>query len=163
MKKIFLFVFICCAAACTKEIEKRESYVYDINDVNVSQQGNTKDVPKTTTEFISIAYADLFSTTISNSKLVEISTAYASFGDKKLIEDRIIRQFLADTTIVIPTATVMRNDIPLFITQSYGRFFNRTPSDFEKNYLSNMIQNDSTITPAMLYYSFMTSNEYRYY
>lgn len=163
MKKLFLFTFICCAAACTKDIEIEKSYVYDVNNVSVSQQGNTKDVPKTTTEFISIAYADLFSTTISNTKLVEISTAYAAFGDKKLVEDRIIRQFLADTTIVIPTSAVMRNDISLFVTQSYGRFFNRTPSDFEKNYLKNMIQNDTIITPAMLYYSFMTANEYRYY
>jgi len=163
MKKIFLLLFICCVAACTKDIEKNKTYVYDINNVSVTQQGNTKDVAKTTTEFISIAYADLFNTTISNSKLVEISTAYASFGDKKLIEDRIIRQLLADTNVIIPTAAAMRNNIPLFITQSYGRFFNRTPIDFEKNYLNGVIQNDTSITPAMMYYSFMTSNEYRYY
>ena len=163
MKRIILFVFVCCVVSCSKDVEIKNSYVYNINDVNVTQQGSNKDVPKTTTEFISIAYTDLFNTVISNTKLVEISTAYASFGDKKLIEDRIIRQFLADTNVVIPAASTMRNDIALFITQSYGRFFNRSPSDFEKNYLKNVIQNDTAITPAMLYYSFMTSNEYRYY
>jgi len=31
----------------------------------------------------------------------------------------------------------------------------------EKYFLSNQIQNDTTVTPVMIYYSFMTSNEYR--
>lgn len=159
IKKTFLFALLLCAAACTKET----TYLYQVNDVNVSQSGNNKTTAKTTTEFISIAYADLFSTTISNAKLVELNLVYSSFGDKKLIEDRIIRQFLADTLLTLPAAVDMRNDIPFFITKSYNKFFNRNPNDFEKNYLNNFIQNDTNITPAMLYYSFMTSNEYRYY
>ena len=159
MKKIFTIIILLGAMSCSKE----KTYVYDVNNVNVTQTGNNKTTSKTTTEFISIAYTDLFHTTISNAKLVELSTAYASFGDKKLIEDRIIRQFLADTNIVIPISAAMRNDISLFITGSYNRFFNRAPNDFEKNYLQNIIQSDTTVTPAMVYYSFMTSNEYRYY
>ncbi|HLG34676.1 MAG TPA: hypothetical protein VI757_07305 [Bacteroidia bacterium] len=159
MKKIVALVLLLGAMSCTKET----TYLYQVNDINVSQSGNNKTTAKTTIEFISIAYADLFSTTISNGKLVELNTAYSSFGDKKLIEDRIIRQFLADTLLTLPTTVDMRNDIPLFVTKSYNKFFNRNPNDFEKNYLKNLIQNDTTITPAMLYYSFMTSNEYRYY
>jgi general stress protein CsbA len=153
---VFLVVIL---AACTKET----TYVYQVNDVTLNQSGNNKTTAKTTTEFISIAYSDLFSTTISNSKLVELNTAYSSFGDKKLVEDRIIRQFLADTNLVIPTVAVMRSDINFFITKSYNRFFNRNPNDFEKNYMHNLIQNDTNITPKMMYYALMTSNEYRYY
>jgi hypothetical protein len=115
-----------------------------VNDVNVSQSGNSKTTAKTTTEFISIAYADLFSTTISNAKLVELNTAYSSFGDKKLIEDRIIRQFLADTLITLPTTADMRNDIQLFITKSYNKFLNCNPND--EKLPENFIQNDTTIT-----------------
>jgi len=159
MKKLFMLIVVIAAVGCTKE----KTYVYDVNNVNIYQPGNSKTTAKTTTEFISIAYADLFNTTISNSKLIELITAYASFGDKKLIEDRIIRQFLADTTLVIPTSTVMRNDISFFVTRSYNRFFNRAPNEFEKTHLKNKIQNDISITPAMVYYAIMTSNEYRYY
>lgn len=159
MKKIIALLIIVAVASCTKDT----TYLYEVKDVNVTQSGNSKTTAKTTIEFISIAYSDLFSTTISNGKLVELNTAYSSFGDKKLIEDRIIRQFLADTLLTLPTTVDMRNDIPLFVTKSYNKFFNRNPNDFEENYLENFIQNDTTITPAMLYYSFMTSNEYRYY
>ncbi|MBK5284170.1 MAG: hypothetical protein JJE25_02115 [Bacteroidia bacterium] len=159
MKKVLFLILIISAFGCTKE----KTYVYDVNNVNIYQPGNSKTTAKTTTEFISIAYADLFNTTISNSKLIELITAYASFGDKKLIEDRIIRQFLADTTLVIPTGTAMRSDISFFVTRSYNKFFNRAPNDFEKTNLKNKIQNDNNITPAMVYYAFMTSNEYRYY
>ena len=160
MKKVFPVLLILFAAACTKE----KTYLYNVNNVTLNQNANNKNTAKTTTEFISIAYTDLFTTTISNDKLVELSTAYASFGDKKLIEDRIIRQFLADTvTLQLPTKQAMRNDVPYFISKSYQKFYNRVPNAFEKNYLLNLIQNDTNVTPAMLYYSFMTSNEYRYY
>lgn len=100
MKKIFaLFISLVIISSCTKDT----TYLYDVKDVSVTQSGNSKSRAKTTTEFISIAYADLFATTISNAKLVELNTAYSSFGDKKLIEDRIIRQFLADTSLTMPT------------------------------------------------------------
>ena len=82
---------------------------------------------------------------------------------KKLIEDRIIRQFLDLPGTNIPSAQTMRNDIPAFITNTYKKLFNRNPNEFEKYYLKKMIQNDTTITSQMMYYSFMTSNEYRYY
>ena len=145
--------------ACTKE----KSYVYEVNNVNVQQPGGVKGTAKSTTEFISIAYADLFGTTISNDDLVELFTAYSSFGDKKLIEGRIIRSFLDKPGLQIPSKQNMRNDIPLFINNSYKKFYNREPNEFEKYYIKSLLQADTTITPAMLYYSFMTTNEYRYY
>lgn len=160
MKKIFLP--LACAliiASCSKE----KTYLYDVNNVNVTQPGNNKGTAKTTTEFISIAYTDLFNTTISNVDLVNMFTAYSAFGDKKLVEDRIIRVLLDRPGVVIDSMQTMRNNLDGFITKSYKKFFNRVPNEFEKYYLKNKIQNDTTITPQMLYYSFMTSNEYRYY
>lgn len=159
MKKILAAVFLLAAVSCTKE----KTYIYDVNNVNVNQANSNKGTSKTTTEFISIAYSDLFGTTISNADLVEMFTAYSSFGDKKLVEDRIIRVLLDRSGVQVPTNQSMRNDISLFVTNSYKKFFNRAPNEFEKYYLKNMVQNDTAITPEMLYYSFMTSNEYRYY
>lgn len=159
MKKIFFIAFLFLAAACSKE----KTYLYNVNDVNVKQQSGTKGTAKSTTEFISIAYSDLFGTTISNDDLTKLFTTYSAFGDKKLIEDRIIRNFLDLPGTNIPTTQSMRSDIPTFITNSYKKLFNRNPNEFEKYYLKNMIQTDTTITSQMMYYSFMTSNEYRYY
>lgn len=159
MKKIFFIACLFLAAACKEE----RTYLYNVNDVDVTQQTGAKGTAKSTTEFISIAYADLFGTTISNDDLVKLFTAYSSFGDKKLIEDRIIRNFLDLPGTNIPTTQQMRNDIALFITNSYKKFFNRNPNEFEKYYLKDMVENDTTITSEMMYYSFMTSNEYRYY
>ena len=159
MKKIFVIALLVIAAGCTKE----KTYIYDVNSVNVTQQTGAKGTAKSTTEFISIAYADLFGTTIANDELVKLFTAYSSFGDKKLIEDRIIRNFLDLPGTNIPATQAMRNDIPAFITNAYKKLFNRNPNEFEKYYLKNLIQSDTTITSEMMYYSFMTSNEYRYY
>jgi hypothetical protein len=159
MKKILLAAVLFAVVSCTKE----KTYLYDVNNVNVTQATGNKGTSKTTTEFISIAYSDLFGTTISNTDLVEMFTAYSSFGDKKLVEDRIIRVLLDRPGVQVPTNQTMRNDVPLFVTNSYKKFFNRAPNEFEKYYLKNMIQNDTNITPEMLYHSFMTSNEYRYY
>lgn len=159
MKKIIAALFFFAIVSCTKE----KSYIYEVNNVNVTQPGTNKNTAKTTTEFISIAYADLFGTTISNADLVDMFTAYSAFGDKKIIEDRIIRTLLDRPGVQIPTNQAMRDDIPLFVVNSYKKFFNREPNELEKHYLVNKIQSITTITPNMVYYSFMTSNEYRYY
>jgi len=165
MKKIFYAALLLLATACTKKTieEEQKTYTYDVNTVNVTGHTGVKGTAKSTTEFISIAYADLFGTTIPNDSLVKLFTAYSAFGDKKLIEDRIIRNFLDLPGSSIPTSQQMRSDISTFVTNTYKRLFNRSPNEFEKYYLKNMIQNDTTITPQMMYYSFMTSNEYRYY
>ena len=73
--KIFISFVLMSAFACTKEIK----YQYDVNDVSVKQQGGEKNNRKSTTEFISIAYADLFGSNIPSSKLSNLSFAYASF------------------------------------------------------------------------------------
>ena len=159
MKKIFFAACLFAAIACNKE----KTYLYDVNSVDVKQQSGVKGTAKSTTEFISIAYADLFGTTISNDDLVKLFTAYSAFGDKKLIEDRIIRNFLDLPGTNIPTSQQMRTDIPTYITNTYKKLFNRNPNEFEKYNLKNMIQTDTTISSEMMYYSFMTSNEYRYY
>lgn len=153
---LLLLVF---TISCTKE----KSFVYDVNTTNITPDNGDKVNAKTTTEFISIAYSDLFGNTITQDKLFKLNIAYTSFGDKKLIEDRIILNFLNDPNVIIPTDQTMRNDIPLFINDSYKKFFNRLPDEFEKYYLVNLIQTDNSIVPENIYYSMMTATEYRYY
>ena len=161
MTRIFGFVLILSFTvfSCTKE----KSYLYEVEPITVEQDGSNKNNLKSDFEFISIAYSDLFGTTISRDDLVDLSLAYSSFGDRKLIEDMIIRNFLNDPSVNIPTSIQMRNDINLFINDTYKKLFNRAPNEFEAWYVVNLIENDTDITSEIVYYSFMTSNEYRYY
>jgi hypothetical protein len=154
-----MLVVLIGMVACTKE----KSYIYQVNNVNVAQPGGKKQNVKSTEEFISIAYSDLFGTTISQQELINLTQAYNSFGDLKLIEDMIIRNFLNTTGIVIPASTIMRADINAFVNSSYQKFLNRTPNSYEKWFVSNVIQSDTSISPVLVYYSFMTSNEYMHY
>ncbi len=146
-------------ASCKKEV----SYIYDVNDVTVSQPGVSKPNVKSTLEFISIAYSDLFGTTIGAGELTDLSLCYLAFGDKKFIEDLIIRNFLNKPGVIIPSQSTMTSDVPAFVQATYRKFYNRDPNEFEKWQIVNKINGDASITPELVYYSFMTSDEYRYY
>lgn len=158
---VLFFCGILVLSSCKKDAHK--SYVYDVNNVAVSQDGVAKPNVKSTVEFISIAYSDLFGNTIDQSKLTDLGVAYEAFGDKKLIEDLIIRNFLNAQGVSIPTTIAMNTDVNLFVIATYKKFYNREPNEFELWQLTNLIQNDVNTTPELVYYAFMTSNEYRYY
>ncbi|MES2593109.1 MAG: hypothetical protein V4608_14595 [Bacteroidota bacterium] len=161
-KKLVLLIFAALAiTGCKKEPKK--SYVYGVNNVNVTQDGVAKPNVKSTVEFISIAYSDLFGNTINLATLTDLGTAYDAFGDKKLIEDLIIRNFLNAPGVSIPSTAAMNADVPLFAVNTYKKFYNREPNEFELWQLTNLINTDANTTPELVYYAFMTSNEYRYY
>lgn len=155
---IFLFL-VMVLSMCKPEKE----YIYEVETVNTEQDGTTKSHLKTNNEFISIAYQDLFGASISVSELNKLNIAYSSFGDRKLIEDMIIRNFLNDPGVKIPSKPEMKNDVNAFINNSYKKFYNRSPNAYEQWQLKNIINNDTTITPELIYYSLMTGDEYRYY
>ena len=55
--KIIFLIGLFLQSSCKKE----NDYIYQLQDVNVKQTGSEKNNSKSTTEFISIAYSDLFS------------------------------------------------------------------------------------------------------
>ncbi|MEO8149154.1 MAG: hypothetical protein ABI723_16025 [Bacteroidia bacterium] len=158
-QRCLILIILFTLQSCTKE----KVTSYEVNPVTVKQDGSAKQHVKTTLEFISIAYSDLYGTAITSDVLQKLNIAYSSFGDKKLIEDMIIRNFLNSPSIKIPTKAQMKNDVPKFVTDTYKKLYNRTPNEFENYFITKMINNDITITPELVYYSMMTSNEYRYY
>jgi hypothetical protein len=158
-KTISFFLILFSFAACTKE----KKYQYDVNPVNVGNDGATKNSRKSTAEFISIAYSDLFGTSIPQSKLVDLSIAYSSFGDLNVIEERIVSNFLNDSAVVIPPSPSVNGDTTQFVTKCYNKFFNRDPNEMEKRYWKELIKTNSSVTPATIYYSMMTSDEYRFF
>ncbi len=160
MKKLTLLA--CCLVllfSCTKD----KKYQYEVDPVTVSQTDGDKTNVKTTTEFISIAYSDLYGNTISQTKLVNLSIAYTSFGDLKVIEERIIRNFLNDPAVIVPTQPSVGGDTALFITNCYRKFYNRDANEFEKYHWLELIRSNSAVTPATIYFAMMTSDEYRFY
>lgn len=160
-KKGFLpaiFAILILVAAC-----KKEATVYGLNEEEVYLSGANKPNGKNTEQFISIAYSDLFGKQISNADLIKLNTTYAAFGDKKLIEEMIIKNFLNKTGVQIPSNATMRADVNKFIQDSYKKFFNRAPKELELWYLSKMISGNAKLNPEMVYYAMLTSNEYRHY
>jgi hypothetical protein len=158
IKYIGIFLFVVLFASCKKEI----TYIYEVNDVNVSQTDINKENTKSVVEFISIAYSDIFGTTISQKDLEELSSTYDSFGDLKLMEDLIVRNFLNQSNS-IPSDQEMRADIDEFVKDTYHKLLNRDPNEFESWYLNDLIENDADITPELVYYGILTSDEYRTY
>ncbi len=143
--------------------KKEKTFLYDVDPVTVSQNGSVKSNVKNTTEFISIAYADLFGTNISQADLVDLNSLYNAFGDKKLIEDRIILNFINVPGSIIPSQPSVNGDTILFVNNTVKKLFNRDATAFEKYYFKEAIRNNASITPVMIYYAFMTSDEYRFY
>jgi hypothetical protein len=89
---------------------------------------------------------------------------YKAFGDKKLIEEMVIKNFLNEPTIQISQIDrTSEITIQNFVTDSYKKLFNRTPDEYELWFIVDMIQKDTDLTAELIYFSLMTANEYRYY
>ncbi|MBT7726908.1 MAG: hypothetical protein HN702_05905 [Flavobacteriales bacterium] len=160
MKKIIFLLSVLTLVSCKKE----KKAVYGLNDVDISQNSANKDYLKSTTEFISIAYSDIFGTVISINKLADLTKIYKAFGDKKLIEQMVIKNFLNEPSIQIPQIDrSSASTINTFTQNTYIKLYNRTPDEYELWFISNMIENDTDLTSELIYFSLMTANEYRYY
>ena len=160
MKKIILFLSVVLLSSCHKE----KNVIYDINDVTIEQNSANKDHLKSTTEFISIAYSDIFGTVISTSKLSDLTQTYKAFGDKILIEEMIVKNFLNEPTNLIPDIDrTSTSSIEVFVTDTYTKLYNRNPDEYELWYITDMILKDVNLNSELVYFALMTSNEYRYY
>lgn len=163
MKSIIGFsfiVFLIVFSACKKE---EQQVVYNVNPEKVYQNAAEKRSLKSETEFISIAYSDLFGNAISYNELQKIQAPYLSFGDKSLIVDLIIRNFLSKPNVAIPTDVVMRSNVAEFVSDAYLKIYNRKPNEFEQWKMEQLINTDNEITAELIYYALLTSTEYRYY
>lgn len=142
---------------CTKEVK----HVYQVQEVHIEQPGADKQSVKSSTEYISIAYSDIFGKAISNSLLQQLTKTYISFGDVSVVEDLIIRNFLNDEAAKIPSNSEMRSDIPEFIKNAFKQLYSRDANEQEIWYFNKLITEDTSVTPDVVYYALLTSNEYR--
>src|SRR5437764_971445 len=122
MKKIILpLLFLCLLAEFSCHKEQRA--IYQVQEQELYQNSSEKKTLKTTTQFISIAYNDLYGTNITSSELTKLDVAYQSLGDKHVLEDMIVKSLINSSNIV--SDAIMRQDIPAFVEGVYLRFYNR--------------------------------------
>ena len=148
---------LCSWVACTKP-----EPIYEVNPVVVNIQGGTKRALKSDRQFVSGAFADLLKKQMTSSELDETMICYDAMTDKELMRDMVIRDLLKRSTHV-PDAATMRADVSKFVRDAYTCFYKREPSDLERWTIEQQIIQDTTIVPAMVYYAFLSAEEYRYF
>ncbi len=151
----------CMAFSSCKKQETK--YEYGVNTVEILPANVTKTRMKTTDQYVSILYANLFQKALSSNNLFTISQCFDSVGDQILARQVLIANLMKKPGVIIPTLSEMNGDLDKFITDTYVRFYVRKPTEAEKAYLKQFIQSDPNITPELVYISFALSDEYMYY
>lgn len=160
MKKIFsiLLILILFTSACQKE-----KYTYGLTSVDILQPSANKDKIKTAEQYVAVLYVNFFQKAISTKDLVELERLVRSVGDKRLVYELIISNFLNSPDVILPTDGEMRADIDQFLMETYRRFYVREPTQIELNYYKNYLENNSTVNPEMVYFAFAISDEFFFY
>jgi len=155
-------------SACERTLEKDvivDNLIYGIDTIPVYSSSAEKDKLKTTTQFISTAYSQLYLRPIPSGTLNELSLVRSAHGDKNMIGELVISHFLADEVVLasFPDEEDMQADPEAFVEQTYLRFFLRLPTAYERYALSRQIAGDSETSVLEVYRAFLLSNEYLYY
>ena len=161
MKKLFLLslCFSLIFAACKKE----EDIIYGVNQVNADSYNSGKDKLKSTFQYISIVYANLFQQALSANELVEISNCIISIGDKEVANEIVLSNFMNKTGVIMPSDSLMRTDVDAFLEDTYKRFFIRNITEAEREYFKNFLETHPDVSVEMIYTAFSLSNEYQFY
>ena len=161
MKKLFLLLLSLSLvfAACKKE----EDIIYGVNQVNADSYNSGKDKLKSTFQYISIVYANLFQQALSANELVEISNCIISIGDKEVANEIVLSNFMNKTGVIMPSDSLMRTDVDAFLEDTYKRFFIRNITEAEREYFKNFLETHPDVSVEMIYTAFSLSNEYQFY
>jgi hypothetical protein len=65
--------------------------------------------------------------------------------------------------VQLPSQEAMLADSDQFVEATYVRFLVRYPTQAERTWMRNYIQNTPTVTPELVYSSFALSAEYLHY
>ena len=165
-KVLFSFsVVMLFFTACKKEKEK----LYDVNQIKLLPSGSGKAKLKTNEQYIAILYTNLFQKALSANQIFDISRTMESIGDQELAREVVISNFLNKQGVILPSHKEMWDDTDEFIIDTFNRFYVRNPTEAEKTYLKDYIQQNSDpadssrVSPEIVYFSFALSNEYMYY
>lgn len=144
---------------CTKEI----LVDYQVNNSNIYEVKAQKFKAKNEAEYISILYTNLHQKAIDPTALFQSQCVLYSIGDQNVAKEMLLSGYFNQSSIKIPSNTEMRADIPLFIENTYKRFYLRMPTEAEKMYFTQYIKNNTALSVEMVYTAFATSDEYSFY
>ncbi|MCB9186018.1 MAG: hypothetical protein H6601_04655 [Flavobacteriales bacterium] len=160
VRHLFLFVlfpFLITTIGCEKD------KLYEVNEETILPPNANKTKLKTDQQYIAILYANLFQTALSSDDLFEASECIQSIGDKDLVHEVLISNYMNKPGVILPTNEEMRANVDGFITETYNRFLVRNPTEAERQYFKNYINTHPNVRPELVYFSFALSNEYQYY
>lgn len=165
---VTLFLTLIFISSCRKEttiIDENyvDNYIYEIEGDKIYQSNAEKNRLKTSEQYISNLYTHYFQTTIPPSDFSELARVDNSIGDKQISKEFISNKFLNSPSVIIPLDSDMRSDIEKFVKETYLRFYQRNPSPYELFELKTMIEEDSDLSPILIYHAFATSEEYKHY
>ena len=154
--------------SCKKKIIQDVHYsnvIYDLDTTAVYSAAADKDKLKTPLQYISSLYADLHQEPIVSNVLNDLTELSLAVGDKQMVNQMFLNDFLQSPTVqsVIPTNIEMRDDIEQFVKNTYLKFFLRNPTEYEKYFLTDLIENDPDMTVEIIFTAFALSNEYQFY
>ena len=129
---LVVFFFI----QCTKE---KIITNYEVVETPSYGDNLNKDKDKTNIEFHSILTTNLFQKPSSINELTRTDRVIQSCGDKTLINEVIISNYMNTSFVKLPTRKFMIDSTEKFITDTYIRFFIRRPTEAEKTWFINFI------------------------
>ena len=125
-----------------------------------------KDKDKTNIEFHSILTTNLFQKPSSINELARTDRVIQSCGDKTLINEVIISNYMNSPLVTLPSRQRMIDSTSKFVEETYIRFFIRRPTEAEKTWFINFINSNKAnpaFTPELVYTAFAASDEYMFY
>ena len=138
-KLIFIAIISIILGACRKEINSTnttvvDNYLYELNPQEVYQSNAEKDKQKTSNQFISILYSNLFQTAIPLQQITDLSEIRLAIGDKQIADELILNGFVSNPSLQIPSNSQMRADITAFVNQTYLRFYLRQELPYRRQH-----------------------------
>ena len=147
--------------ACKEEKKLDDEYRVKPTTTLPSNAGKNK--AKTDQQYVAILHANLMQLALSANEIFVISQCIESIGDKEIAREVIISNFMNESTVQMPSDSLMRADLSQFITDTYIRFLVRKPTEAEIEYFKNYIKANPNVTAELVYFSFALSNEYLFY
>ena len=156
-----LFTILLCFPLIFSSCKKDD--VYELNQINATSYNANKDKLKSTNQYISILHANLFQQALSANELVEISRCIQSIGDKQVSHEIVLSNLMNKGGVIIPSDSLMRDDLNLFLEETYKRFFVRDITEAEREFFLTFFESHPNVSAEMVYMAFSLSNEYQYY
>ena len=66
--------------------------------------------------------------------MVEITRCIESIGDKQVAHEIVLSNFMNSDDVIIPSDSLMRADLDVFLEETYKRFFVREITEAEREF-----------------------------